>query len=278
MKIAELISLGETKLSQISSIPKLESLILLEHILGMEREFLLAYPEKDIPDNEIKSFYNLLAKRVNDKTPLSYIINNKEFYSLNFYVNENVLIPRPETEKIVEISIEILKTKTNPKVLDLGTGSGNIITSISFYNMNKAIYYASDISYKAIKIARYNALKHNQNINFFISDIFSGIKKGKLFDLIVSNPPYVAKKDYENLDKQVLKEPKIALLANDDGLYFIKQIINNADSFLKKDGKLIIETGDLQAQKIIELYGSQNLRIIDDDFGKKRFLLYSPKL
>jgi len=273
MKIKELYRIAHEEISKISDVPQLETLILLEYTTGFKREKIFAYPDKIIKAQNVKAFFNIVENRVKNRVPISYLINEREFYSLKFFVDENVLIPRPETEKIVDLSLNILKKNSLSRVLDIGTGSGNIITAISYYNRAKAKYFASDISYNAIKIAKMNAKKYKQKINFFVSDIFSGVKNKKKFDLIVVNPPYISKKEKRKLAPEILNEPETALFAEEDGVYYIKKLIDESRSVLKNDGIIIIEIGETQSNKI-KL--KVNMKIIKDDFDKERFIIYSP--
>jgi release factor glutamine methyltransferase len=270
MTIKQLYEIACVKLSKVSDNPKIESLVILEYAMGLKKEIIFAYPEKEIEKDKLEKFEKILYKRVNERIPISYIIKEKEFYSLKFYVDENVLIPRPETEKIVDMSLEFLKNKKNPRILDIGTGSGNIITAISYYNTIKAKYFALDISYKAINIAKLNAEKNKQKISFIISNLLDGIKKNRMFDLIVANPPYISKEEFKELSSEVMKEPKIALLAKEKGVYYINKIMELSKMVLKKGGMIIIEIGEEQSNIIKNM---KKLNIKKDYFGKERFIV-----
>jgi release factor glutamine methyltransferase len=270
MTIKQLYEIACVKLSKVSDNPKIESLVILEYAMGLKKEIIFAYPEKEIEKDKLEKFEKILYKRVNERIPISYIIKEKEFYSLKFYVDENVLIPRPETEKIVDMSLEFLKNKKNPRILDIGTGSGNIITAISYYNTIKAKYFALDISYKAINIAKINAKKNRQKISFIVSDLLDGIKQNRMFDLIVANPPYISKEEFKELSSEVMKEPKIALLAKEKGVFCINKIMKISKMVLKKGGMIIIEIGEEQSNIIKNM---KKLNIKKDYFGKDRFIV-----
>jgi len=268
MIIRDLIRKGAFKLKKVSGNPQLEALILFEKASGSKRETIFSNYNENTDEIIIKKFIDLLKRRVDDREPLPYILGFKEFYSLQFKVNKNVLIPRVETEELVDLSLNFLKNKSFPKILDIGTGSGNIIISIAKNLKRKAEYFASDISEKALEVAIYNANHHNVKINFLISDLFNGFKRKPFFDLIVSNPPYISEQEYKRLEIEVKKEPKKALITKDDGLFIIKQLIRESPSYLKSNGMLLLEIGDNQK----EFFNQKKLIFSRDIFKKWRFL------
>ena len=184
--------------------------------------------------------------------PIQYITNEQEFMKLNFYVDENVLIPQPDTEILVEKVINDFKYK-EVKILDLCTGSGVIAISLAKY-INRSKIFATDISNKAIQIAKLNAEKNlvHKKIEFILSDMFKNINEDK-YDVIVSNPPYIKTEVIKNLDKQVQNEPILALDGGIDGLNFYKIIAENAYKFLNNRGKIYLEIGYDQKDQVIEL-------------------------
>jgi len=220
---------------------------LLAFTLNVEKEYLITHNEEDITDEKIKEYDTYIEQLISGK-PIQYIIGKQEFMGIEFIVNENVLIPQPDTEILVEKTIEIIKTCTEPKVLDLCTGSGAIAISIKQY-ITSANVFASDISKEALKIAKIN--DKDNKINFIHSDLFEDIED--TFDIIVSNPPYIVTEEIKTLSKQVQSEPHLALDGGQDGLYFYRKIIEQAHSHLNENGYLCLEIGEDQKEKVVNL-------------------------
>ena len=226
----------------------LDSELILANILNSTREKILTSLDKKIA----KQTFNKFKKQINRRKlnePVAYIINKKFFWKYEFYVNKNVLIPRPDTEIIIEEVLKITKEKTTKKLLDVGTGSGCLIISIlnerpNFYG--KAI----DISKKALNVAKYNAKMHHlENKISFINIDIDKFNDNK-YDLIISNPPYINRNNLMRLEDNVkLFEPHLALEAGVDGLREIKKVIKKSKNLLKKNGKLIFEIGINQLNK-----------------------------
>ncbi len=237
----------------------LDSEILLSKSLNKPREEILINLERYINDGEISLFYNYLTRR-SKKEPIAYILGEKEFWSKKFYVNKDTLIPRPETELLVDKLIKIYNNK-NISIMDIGTGSGCIILSL-LSELKNSTGVAVDVSNKALKIAKKNAtnLKLLNRIKF-LNRSFETIFDKK-FDLIVSNPPYVKRKDIKNLSCDIKKfEPKIALDGGNDGLDLIKKVIYKSSYILKKSGMLAIEIGNEQFKKVSKILKKNNFRI-----------------
>jgi release factor glutamine methyltransferase len=244
--------------------PQLDAEVLLSYVLNKDRSQLYIYPDYVLSEDENSHYRVLIDKRL-EHTPISYLTGHKEFMSLDFKVNRNVLIPRPETELLVETVCKFRSTP-NPSqeeitVLDLGTGSGAIAVSLAKYNTNYSIL-ATDVSMSALFVARENAI-HNDVINrvlFIQTDLFDGISPNNKFDWVVSNPPYIPTGDLPSLPEEIRKyEPILALDGGTDGLDVIKRIIENASMFLKPSGHLAIEFG----------YGqSDGVQRIADEIGK----------
>ncbi len=226
--------------------------LLLSKVLGQPREKILVGSDLKPSQTQIKNFYNLILRRGLSKEPIAYILNKKEFWSLNFSIGREVLIPRPETEILVETIVKYFKGK-NPFVLDVGTGSGCIIISL-FQEFTKSKGIAIDISQKALKFAKLNAKTSNtiNRIRFLNSSIcdFHNSK----FDLIVSNPPYISRPDLNDLDESIKYfEPKLALDGGNDGLDVIRKVIYKSGKILKINGMLALEVGNGQYKKVSQI-------------------------
>ncbi len=229
---------------------------LAEHIFKITRAQMIANNDMEFSKDQTDNYINSI-KKISTGIPIQYITNNQEFMNLNFYVDENVLIPQPDTETLVEEVINEYKEK-KCEILDLCTGSGAIAISLAKY-INESNIVASDISMKALQIAKLNAEKNlvRKKIEFIESDMFNKIYKDD-FDIIVSNPPYIKTKVIEELDKQVKNEPYIALDGGADGLKFYKIIIENAYKYIKNEGKVFFEIGYDQKNELINLFKKNN--------------------
>ena len=201
--------------------PKLKARILMQYILNKERQYILVHDNEELTKEQLEKYF-LCIKKIASGIPLQHITNLQEFMKLNFYVDENVLIPRPDTETLVEEVIKISTKVRAKKILDLCTGSGAIAVSLAKYLENVQIT-AIDISNKALQVAIRNAKNNNveEKITFIESDLFTDIAKEK-YDIIVSNPPYIKSNVIPNLNEEVRKEPYIALDGGIDGLNFYK--------------------------------------------------------
>lgn len=252
MKIKELIEYGKNTLNknevQDSSII---SRILGEYILNFNRQEIIANLDKEVEEEQRVRYYLALIEIIQGM-PIQYITNKQEFMKLDFYVDENVLIPQPDTEILVEKAIEEAKKIENVEILDICTGSGCIGISIA-KNIENAKVTLVDISENAIEIAKKNALRNKveSQLTFIQSNMFEKVEKK--FDIIVSNPPYIKTDVIPKLDKQVQNEPHIALDGGKDGLKFYKIIIEEAKKYLKENGKLILEIGYDQKEEVENL-------------------------
>lgn len=268
MTIKELIIKYSKELEPISSTPRLDVETLLQKVLNVDRLYILLNLERVLSEDEEKLFNKFINERLNNR-PIAYIVGNREFMGLDFYVKEGVLIPRPDTEILVEEVIELAKNKGNIKILDIGTGSGAITVSLAKY-LDNANITSVDISEIALEIGKINAVNNNvdSKINFVKSDLFTNIDKNMKFDIIVSNPPYIKREVIETLDKQVKDfEPYNALEGGIDGLDFYRAITMQAKDYLKKDGILAYEVGHDQSEdvsKLMDKYGYTNIYIRKD--------------
>ena len=230
--------------------PKLKARLLLQYILKTPRQYLIVYDNEEVGKKEQWEYFVNIEKMTNG-VPLQHITHSQEFMKMDFYVDENVLIPRPDTEILVEEVINIAQKIENPKILDLCTGSGAIAISIA-KNVPNAEVYAIDISDAALSIARKNAKKLEAKVKFIKSNLFNKLEKKK-FDIIVSNPPYIKRKDIDFLSKEVQKEPEIALDGGIDGLDFYKKITEQAIEYLKLGSYLCYEIGYDQKDDVMAI-------------------------
>lgn len=242
--------------------PHIDAEILLAHVLSCDRLVLHTKPDTILSDEDISKYKAFINKRAGHM-PLQYITGHVEFMSLDFVVDKRVLIPRPETEVLVETVLDVIKNKPfssnkTVTILDIGTGSGNIAISLAKYIHNAQIY-ACDISKEALEVAKINVHKHSvaERSRLMHGDLFGPlghyIEKGAL-DFIVSNPPYVNESEYYNLESGVKDhEPRIALDSGKDGLAFYKRIINECPYWLRPKGHLVLEAGETQAKSIVEI-------------------------
>lgn len=245
--------------------PILKARMLLANILKQSKEYLLIHETEKLNLNDTNK-YKEGIKKLAINIPIQYIINKNEFMGLEFYVDENVLIPQPDTEILVEEVIKICKEinshNENKKIriLDLCTGSGAIGISLKKYIQNSEITL-SDISNKALEIAKKNCINiiGNTEINIIESDLFEKIDVNNKFDIIVSNPPYIETKTIQTLDKEVQKEPKLALDGGEDGLNLYRRIIKEAHNYLSDNGILVLEIGYNQKDKVINLIRTSNM-------------------
>lgn len=263
MTIKEIIIRYSKELEEISPTPRLDVETLLQKVLNVDRLYILLNLERILSEDEEKLFNEFINERLNNR-PIAYIVGNREFMGLDFYVQEGVLIPRPDTEVLVEEVIELGKNKGPINILDIGTGSGAITVSLAKYLENAKVT-SVDISEIALEIGKRNAISNNvdDKITFIKSDLFTNIDKNMKFDIIVSNPPYIKREVIETLDKQVKDfEPYNALEGGIDGLDFYRAITSQAKDYLKEGGILAYEVGHDQSEdvsKLMEKYGYTNI-------------------
>ena len=260
MQILDLLNSGSQKLKSNNVIShRLDSEILLAKTLNKEREELLINLNKKVSQQDIEYYKKLIFRRSLNE-PIAYILKEKEFWSKKFYVNKNTLIPRPETELMVEKITKYFKKK-NIIILDIGTGTGCILLSIlSELKSSKGV--GIDICREVIKVATKNSIKHNlkHRIKFYKKS-FTEIYNQK-FDLVVSNPPYIRKKELKNLKADIKNfEPKLALDGGNDGLDVIKKVIYKSKEILKVKGMLALEIGNEQFKKVSEILIKNNFKI-----------------
>ena len=265
MNLQQLKKQGKELLKE-NNLDEREARLLLAFAIGIEPNELIKISE--CGDDICKKYLDLLEKRISG-VPFAYITEHKEFMKLDFIVNKNVLIPRPETELLVD---EVLKQNAS-SLLDMCTGSGCIAISVACYGKIDKIV-AADISDEALDIARKNAIKNDAKIEFIKSDLFENIIEK--YDIIVSNPPYIKTEIIETLDNDVKCEPYIALDGGEDGLDFYRKIIGNAYKYLNPAGHLMMEIGYDQGEAVKELLienGYKDVKIIKDLSGNDRICI-----
>jgi release factor glutamine methyltransferase len=234
--------------------PRQESEILLAHALGCPRIELYTRFDEVVGEGPRSRFRELVRRRA-EGCPVAYLVGYREFYKLPFRVSPAVLIPRPETEHLVELALRLAANYSQPRVLDLCTGSGCIAVSVAYY-CKSAQVVATDVSADAVEVARTNAAQHGvaQRIEFRTGDLFSPIQPDERFDLILSNPPYVAHEDLPQLHRQIRDyEPRLALDGGAGGLTFYQRIAQQVSDFLAPGARLLLEIGYDQEEAVTAL-------------------------
>ena len=248
----------------------LDSRLLLMEVCKMTRIELCTMPEKLLSYDDFLKYHTLLEQRGENK-PVQYILNRCEFMSLDFYVDESVLIPRPDTEVLVELVIQHIRDKSYRSLLDIGTGSGCIPISVGNYSGLKQIA-AIDISPTALQVAQKNAKQHNIEIDFILGNLFKNITQK--YDVIVSNPPYIQTSVIETLDSNVKDyEPILALDGGADGIKFYREITTKSTAYLNTNAMLFFEIGYDQGEavsKLLKEHGFGGVTIIKDLAGLDR--------
>ncbi len=232
--------------------PRLDAEVLLSHILKVDRLYLYVHFDQPLEEKELASFREAVKKRA-ARLPVAYITGSKEFMGLDFFVTPAVLIPRPDTEILVEAALGRLSSITDPYILDIGTGSGAISISI-VAKLQSARGIAIDISPMALEVAASNAARHgvDKRLTFCLGDVFAPVE-GKRFAAILSNPPYIPQADIAGLTAEVQQEPSLALVGGIDGLDFYRRIIEEGKNYLAPGGFIALEVGIGQAPIVAEL-------------------------
>ena len=257
----------------------LDSEILLSQAINRDRKYIFLNSKENLKQKYSKNFNNLIARRRKGE-PIAYLINKKEFWKQSFYVDQNVLIPRPDTELIIEQVLKLFLKNYKLQILDIGTGSGCILLSL-LKEMPNCYGIGIDISKKSINISKYNAkmLQLTNKVKFYQSDV-DNFKIGK-YDLIVSNPPYIEELSLKYLENDVVYfEPKLALNGGIDGFSKIRKIIEKSTVLIKKNGKLVLEIGFNQKNKVQEMLRKKGFYINKTlkDYGKKDRCVISTKI
>lgn len=253
--ISELLTLARQQLPAGDS-ARLDAEVLLSFVMNMPRESFYAHPEVRVPPDQACDFWSLIAKRVSG-FPVAYLTGHKEFWSIELTVNRHTLIPRPETECLVETALEIIPEYAELSILDLGTGSGAIAIAVAGERPRCSII-AVDIVAESLQAAQANALRLGlSNIHFRLSDWFSGLRN-QVFDVILCNPPYVDSRYHGFFDGEIGYEPRIALDGGHLGLEIINHIIPASTRHLSRGGYLILEHGYDQAGNVARLFSVNN--------------------
>lgn len=265
MLINEAIAFAEQELKRSNNLnSKLDSEILVSHLINIPREIIYSKLKENLPSNKAEELQSLVNRRAK-KEPIAYILNNKEFWSTNFYVDRSVLIPRPETEVLIDLILSQINNKNHYfNILDIGTGSGCILISL-LKELVKAKGIGVDKSSKAITIAKKNSISQQVNNRATFKNVnLEEIKFDKKFDLIVSNPPYLPDVSLKNLNLDIkLYEPKVALQGGVLGVDFLCKIINLASKILKINGLLALEIGDNQFHILAKYLSNNRFKILD---------------
>ncbi len=306
MDIQNILKKSAQELDQAGSpTPEIDARVLLEFTLNKPHEYLMAHTYEPLTNSAYSKFRRLIRRRKKGE-PIAYITKHKEFFSYDFYINKNVLVPRPESEMLVEIAMQLLELriknyelskklpnteKPQLSILDIGTGSGNIIISLALETLKlrssipMPSFYASDISKKALYVARKNAKNHkvNKKIRFFLSDLFSNSKMPKKYDLIIANLPYVPilskklkVKSKKHWKIPISYEPTNAIFAHKNGTKIINNFLKQALTRINDDGMILIEADPRNIESISiyakKLYKNSKIKIIADLEDKKRVL------
>ena len=259
--------------------PQLDSEILLSNSIKRDKKHIILNPKEILNSEQLEKFNSLIERRKKGE-PIAYLINKKEFWKDEFFVNKDVLIPRPDSELIIEQVLKIYSKDVHLQVLDIGTGSGCILLSILKERSN---FYGTgiDISKKSINVSKFNAKQLNltNRVKFFHSSV-DNFNNGK-YDMIVSNPPYIEQLSLKYLEKDVVNfEPKLALSGGFDGFSKIRKVINKASILIKKNGKFILEIGFNQKNKVIKILKEEGFYVNKaiKDYGNNDRCIISTKI
>ena len=259
--------------------PYLDSEILLSQTINQNRKYVILNSQKKLNDKYLNNFYSLVDRRKKGE-PIAYLIKKKYFWNESFYVNKNVLIPRSDTEILIEETLKLFNKNSTQNVLDIGTGSGCILLSI-LKERSKFLGIGIDISKKAVNVARFNAKVHqlSNRVKFYNSDVDKFLI-GK-YDIILSNPPYIKKQDIKYLEKDVARyEPKLALDGGRDGFSEINKVICKTSRLIKKKGKFILEIGFDQKNRVLNILKNYDFYVnkVVKDYSQNDRCIISTKI
>lgn len=274
LSVESLLRASSLRLQAITDRPRLEAELLLSHVLGCPRIALWTAPEAPVTAAQVQAFRDLLERRAAGE-PLPYLTGRREFYGLSFIVTPAVLIPRPETESLVELALAWLEGHPAALVADIGTGSGCIAVTVARLAAQTRVY-AVDISADALAVARRNAAQHHvaERITFLEGDLLAPLPEP--VDLLIGNPPYVAESAWDTLPPSVRREPREALLAGPRGLSLLRRLLQQAPAALRPGGAVLLELGETQGKAVARLardsFPAAEVRLRRDLAGKVRFL------
>jgi release factor glutamine methyltransferase len=252
-------------------VPRLTAEVLLSHALQRDRSYLYAHASDELTELAWIHYGRYLNDRLKGK-PTQYITRRQEFFGRDFFVDERVLIPRPETEHLVEAALEWLGTRPQAKILDVGTGSGAIAISVALESGRELL--ASDISTDALHVAERNRQSYEAPVRFFACDLMEAVQPGSV-DLLLSNPPYVPGEDAANMQREVRDwEPHVALFAGNTGFEIYRRLINQAEAVVRSGGKLFMELGYRSLEGVREMLATQwvEIEVISDLAGLPRVI------
>jgi len=266
-------AVGRLESSDVGS-PRMNAEVLLMFVLGVNRAYLYAHPERELTAEEESRYDEVLAQRATGM-PSQYITGHQEFWGLDFIVAPAVLIPRPETEHLVETVLDLARGVAHPKIVDVGTGSGCIALALA-HELKSAEVYAVDVSAEALGIARANAvrLQLDQRVRFLQSNVLEVLVNASGFDFVVSNPPYVGFEEADKVQKSVRDfEPRVAVFAGEQGLDVIGPLVQQAHAILKSGGGLAMEIGYSMRDAVLDLLSPtmwEDIRVVPDLQGIPR--------
>jgi release factor glutamine methyltransferase len=253
--------------------PRMNAEVLLMFVLNCDRAYLYAHPERELTPDETRRYDEALETR-STGVPAQYITGHQEFWGLDFIVNPAVLIPRPETEHVIETVVPLARDVERPRIVDVGTGSGCIAIALA-HELPQADITAVDLSSEALEVARLNAtrLRVESRIRFAESDLLSGVT-GEEFDFVVSNPPYVGEFEADRVQREVRKyEPHMAVFGGEKGLDIVQRLVGEASSVLREGGWLVVEIGFTQSHDVLEMVRNWNeARAVPDLQGIPRVI------
>lgn len=278
ISLREIILEGREAFAEISQNPNIDTELIVCHVLGIKKLDILMEPGRQVGEEEVKTLREMFKKRASG-VPVQYLVGTEGFMGLDFLVTPSVLIPRPDTELLVEKIIDLIDNRTGARILDIGTGSGAITVSLAYY-LKSSLLDTVDISKEATAVAKQNARANgvSDRVTFLNGDVFDPIKPGTSYDVIVSNPPYIPSRDIDGLQVEVaVYEPRLALDGGLDGYDFYRRIIKQAPAYLNDKGILAFETGHDQARTIAELMEQdgryENVSVHKDLNGTERVVI-----